>query len=83
MTVCFQYLVLQVTVSDDSTTFFCIGLLHSELDVATQILPLELGTESIKAGGEVTRQSELPHKTCVCLIDILCPAVCQREQQEQ
>jgi hypothetical protein len=25
VTVCFQYLVPQVTVSDDSTTFFCIG----------------------------------------------------------
>ena len=47
----------QVTVSDDSTTFFCIGLLHSELGVAIQILSFELGTESIKADGEETRQS--------------------------
>ena len=57
VTFCFQYLVQQVTVSDGSTTFFCIGLLHSELGVAIQILPFELGSQSIKADGEETRRS--------------------------
>jgi hypothetical protein len=31
VTVCFQYLVLQVTVSDDSTIYSELALLHSEL----------------------------------------------------
>ena len=57
VTVCFQYLVPQVTVSDDSTIYSDSALLDSELGVETRLLPFELGTKSIKADGEETRQS--------------------------
>jgi hypothetical protein len=42
MTVCFQYLVLQVTDSDDSSIYSELAQLHSELGVAILILPFEL-----------------------------------------
>jgi hypothetical protein len=42
VTVCFQYLVPQVTVSDDSTIYSELALLHSKLGVAIRILPFEL-----------------------------------------
>ena len=57
VTVCFQYLVPQVTVSDDSTIYSDSALLDSELGVEIRILPFELGTKSIKSDGEKTRQS--------------------------
>ena len=57
VTVCFQYLVPQVTVCDDSTIYSDSALLDSELGVETRLLPFELGTKSIKADGEETRQS--------------------------
>jgi hypothetical protein len=57
VTVCFQYLVPQVTVSDDSTYCSELALLHSELGVAIRILPFELWPSSIKADGKETRQS--------------------------
>ncbi len=57
MTVRFQYLVQQVTASDDSTICSDSALIDSELGVETRLLPFELGTKSIKADGEETRQS--------------------------
>ncbi len=48
MTVCFQYLVLQVTVSDDSTFYSELVLLHSELGVAIRILPFDLWPRVLK-----------------------------------
>ena len=57
MTVRFQYLVPQVTVSDDSTIYSDSAPLDSELGVEIRILLFELGTKSIKADGEETRQS--------------------------
>ncbi len=54
----------QVTVIGDSTIFFCIGLLHSELGVEIQIYPFELGSVGIKADGEETRQSSY-NSNCV------------------
>jgi hypothetical protein len=51
VTVRFQYLVPQVTVSDDPTIYSDSALLDSELGVETPILPFELGTKSIKAEG--------------------------------
>jgi hypothetical protein len=48
VTVCFQYLVPQVTVSDDSTFCSELVLLHSELGVATRILPFELWPRVLK-----------------------------------
>jgi hypothetical protein len=52
-----SHLVPQVTVSDDSTIFSELALLHSESDVEIRILPFELWPSSIKADGEETRQS--------------------------
>ncbi len=57
VTGCFQYLVPQVTVSDDSTIYSELALLHSELVVAIRILPFELWPRVLKADGEETRQS--------------------------
>ncbi len=48
VTVRFQYLVQQVTVSDDSTIYSELALLHSELGVESRILPFELGTQVLK-----------------------------------
>jgi hypothetical protein len=45
VTICFQYLVPQVTVSDDSTCYSELAQLHSELGVAVRILPLSCGPE--------------------------------------
>jgi hypothetical protein len=45
VTVCFQYLVQQVTVSDDSTFYSELALLHSELGVASRISPFNCGPE--------------------------------------
>ncbi len=49
MTIRFQYLVPQVTVSDDSTIYSDSAPLDSELGVEIRILLFELGTKSIKA----------------------------------
>ncbi len=57
VTVRFQYLVPQATFSDDSTIYSDSALLDSELGVETRLLPFELGTKSIQADGEETRQS--------------------------
>ncbi len=57
VTVRFQYLVPQVTVSDDSMIYSDSALLDSEFGVETRLLPFELGTKRIKADGEETRQS--------------------------
>ena len=57
VTVCFQYLVPQVTVCDDSTIYSELALLHSELGVEIRILPFELWPRVLKADGEETRQS--------------------------
>ncbi len=66
VTVCFQYLVPQVTVSDNSTIYSELALLHSELDVAIRILPFELWPRVLKADGEETRQSSYkPNRVCV------------------
>ena len=43
VTVCFQYLVPQVTVSDYSTCYSELAQLHSELGVAVRNLPLSCG----------------------------------------
>jgi hypothetical protein len=48
VTVCFQYRVPQVTVSDDSTYCSELALLHSDLCVAIRILPLELWPRVLK-----------------------------------
>ncbi len=53
----FQYLVPQVTVSDDSTINSELALLHSELHVAIRILPFALCPRVLKADCEETRQS--------------------------
>jgi hypothetical protein len=58
VTVCFQYLAPQVTVSDDSMIFLLP--LPSRTRIVRcgfESLPFELGTESVKADGEETRQS--------------------------
>jgi hypothetical protein len=63
VTVCFQYLVPQVTVSDDSTYCPELALLHSDLDVEIRILPFELWPRVLKADGEETHQSSYnPHR---------------------
>jgi hypothetical protein len=68
VTVCFQYLVQQVTVSDDSTFCSELALLDSELGVEIRILPFELGTKSIEVDGEETRQSSYnPNRVWVSL----------------
>jgi hypothetical protein len=56
VTVCSQYPVPQVTVSDDSTCYSELAQLHFELGFAVRILPLSCG-QSIKADGVETRQS--------------------------
>ncbi len=48
MTVCLQYLVPQVTVSDDSTIYSEFALLHSELGIEIRILPFELWPRVLK-----------------------------------
>jgi hypothetical protein len=48
VTVRFQYLVPQVTVSDDSTIYSDSALLDSELGVEIRILPFDLGTQVLK-----------------------------------
>ena len=54
VTVCFQYLVLQVTVSDDSMIYSELALLHSELGVEIRILPFELGTDVLKRTARIS-----------------------------
>ncbi len=64
----FEYLVPQVTVSDDSKIYSDSALLDSELGVEIRILPFELGTKSIRADGEETRQSSYnPNRVWVSL----------------
>jgi hypothetical protein len=43
VTCCFQYLVQQVTVRDDSTCYSELAQLHSDLGVADPILPTSRG----------------------------------------
>jgi hypothetical protein len=57
VTVCFQYLVPQVTVSDYSTCYSELAELHSELGVAAFESDRWTVVPSIKADGEETRQS--------------------------
>ncbi len=63
VTVCFQYLVPQVTVSDDSTYSSELALLHSELGVAIRILQFELGTQFLKqTAGKPDQSSYNPNR---------------------
>jgi hypothetical protein len=48
VTVCFLYLVPQVTVSDDSTIYSELALHHSELGIEIRILPFELWPRVLK-----------------------------------
>jgi hypothetical protein len=59
VTVCFQYLVPQVTVasSDDSTYCSALALLHSELGAAIRILPFELWPRVLKQTARKLDQS--------------------------
>ncbi len=57
VTVRFQYLVPHVTVSDISTIFLKRLRPIQNRTLRFELLPFELGTGSIKADGEETRQS--------------------------
>jgi hypothetical protein len=46
VTVCFQYLVLQVTVRDDSTCYSELAQLNSEIGIAVRNLPLSCCPEN-------------------------------------
>ena len=59
VTVCFQYLVPQVTVSDDSTIYSESALLRSELGIAIRILPFELKQTARKPVSLVTTQNRV------------------------
>ncbi len=74
VTVCFasQYLVPQVTVSDDSTIYSELALLHSdyisELGVAIRILPFEMCSRVLKQTARKLDQSSCnPNSVCVLL----------------
>jgi hypothetical protein len=71
VTVCFQYLVLQVTVSDDSTYCSELALLHSELGVAIRILPFEVWPRVLKQTARKLDQSSYNPNSSVGLVDIL------------
>ncbi len=63
VTVCFQYLVPQVTVSDDSTIYSELSLLQSELGVAIRILPFELWPRVLKQkAGKPDQSSYNPNR---------------------
>ncbi len=67
VTVCFQYIVLQVTVSDDSLCYSESAQLHSELGVAVRILPFGLRPRVLK---QTARQ-------LVSLVTITTQIVCE------
>jgi hypothetical protein len=73
VTVCFQYLVPQVTVSDDSTFYSELAELHSELCVALRICRLSCGPE-YKSRRRGNWSVQLQHKSCVSLVDIVSSA---------
>jgi hypothetical protein len=75
VTVCFQYLVPQVTVSDDSTYCSELAWLCSVQNwgVAIRILSFELGTSSFEADCGETQSVQLQPKSCVSLVDMVSP----------